>query len=307
VALDEADLLAIFPMKGQGRGRLIGTLRESAIEPGREIGWSDVSRNAVERLGITVDRVGWFSSYRVHHRVAEHFRVGRVFLLGDAAHIHSPVGGQGMNTGIGDAVNLAWKLAAVLRGRAAAPLLGTYEPERIAFAERLVATTDRVFTLVSRNGPIARTVRLEAVPRILPALMQRRAMRRWVFRTISQTAIHYRRSALSQGRAGSVHGGDRLPWVAPPRDGGDDNFAPLRALGWQAHVYGTPAAAALLACERHHLPLHTFNWSTQCGEAGLAPDALYVIRPDGYVGLADEGGSADGLDRYIEAFALRFG
>ena len=69
-------------------------------------------------MRIDVERVNWFSTYRVHHRVADRFRQGRAFLLGDAAHIHSPVGGQGMNTGIGDAVNLAWKLAAVLQGRA---------------------------------------------------------------------------------------------------------------------------------------------------------------------------------------------
>ena len=89
-------------------------------------------------LPIEVAHVNWFSTYRVHHRVAEHFRKGRAFLLGDAAHVHSPVGGQGMNTGIGDAINLAWKLAAVLEGRAPDSILDSYEPERIAFARRLV-------------------------------------------------------------------------------------------------------------------------------------------------------------------------
>ena len=73
-----------------------------------------MSRRVIEWMRIDVERVNWFSTYRVHHRVADRFRKGRAFLLGDAAHIHSPVGGQGMNTGIGDAVNLAWKLAAVL-------------------------------------------------------------------------------------------------------------------------------------------------------------------------------------------------
>ena len=73
-------------------------------------------------------------------------------MLGDAAHIHSPVGGQGMNTGIGDAINLAWKLAAVLNERAADSLLDTYEHERIGFARRLVATTDRVFSLATNTG-----------------------------------------------------------------------------------------------------------------------------------------------------------
>jgi 2-polyprenyl-6-methoxyphenol hydroxylase-like FAD-dependent oxidoreductase len=79
----------------------------------------------------------------VHHRVTEHFRKGRAFLLGDAAHIHSPAGGQGMNTGIGDAINLAWKLAAVLGGRAPDTLLDSYEPERIAFARPLASQHHR--------------------------------------------------------------------------------------------------------------------------------------------------------------------
>ena len=100
--------------------------------------------------------MNWFSTYHVHDRVTDHFRGGRAFLLGDAAHIHSPVGGQGMNTGIGDAINLAWKLAAVAGGRAPDSLLDTYEAERIGFARRLVATTDRAFSFVTAEGPRCR-------------------------------------------------------------------------------------------------------------------------------------------------------
>src|SRR5207302_4024070 len=128
-----------------------GTIRPESEKEGEHLGWEDVSKNVLQRLRIDVRRVNWFSTYHVHHRVAARFREGRVFLLGDAAHVHSPVGGQGMNTGIGDAVNLAWKLAAVLRGGAPGGLLATYEPERIAFARRLVATTDRIFTFVTRQ------------------------------------------------------------------------------------------------------------------------------------------------------------
>src|SRR5213076_2881936 len=105
---------------------------------GGEPTWRDVGTRVTEWLRVDVERVNWFSTYRVHHRVADRFRKGRAFVLGDAAHVHSPVGAQGMNTGIGDAVNLAWKLAAVLRGSSPAALLDTYEPERLAFARRLV-------------------------------------------------------------------------------------------------------------------------------------------------------------------------
>ncbi len=97
--------------------RLVGTVRKEPASGDRELTFDDVSSRAIEHLKLTIAKVNWFSTYRVHHRVAHSFRTGRAFLLGDAAHIHSPVGGQGMNTGIGDAVNLAWKLAAVLNGR----------------------------------------------------------------------------------------------------------------------------------------------------------------------------------------------
>ena len=219
VALDTTDFLAVFPLKGEGRARLVGTVREEAEHQHENLSWNDVSKRVIEWMRIDVERVNWFSTYRVHHRVADHFRKGRAFLLGDAAHIHSPVGGQGMNTGIGDAVNLAWKLAAVLHGRANASLLDSYEPERIAFARRLVATTDQAFTGVTSAGAIARRVRLHIVPLLIPLLFAFRAVRRFMFRTISQTAVNYRGSSLSEGRAGAVHGGDRLPWVKADLNG----------------------------------------------------------------------------------------
>lgn len=307
IALDEADFLAVFPMKGAGRARLVGTVKRESEEQREDLAWDDVSHKVVERLKITVDRVHWFSTYRVHHRVAEHFGRGRAFLLGDAAHIHSPVGGQGMNTGIGDAINLAWKLAAVLQRRADASLLGTYEPERIAFARRLVATTDQAFTFATRNGPLARFVRLSVLPLLLPPLMGRRSLRRFVFRTISQTLLNYRHGQLSEGRAGKVNGGDRLPWVKPDKEGGADNFTPLTSLDWQVHVYGEPSPDLVTTCSAYGLALHAFPWRPSAKEAGLAPSAVYLVRPDGYVALAAPGDTAPAmLKRYIDAHGLSF-
>jgi 2-polyprenyl-6-methoxyphenol hydroxylase-like FAD-dependent oxidoreductase len=204
--LDKAEFLAIFPLSGVGRARFIGTVKREA-ESQRNLTFDDVSHHIINSLDIKIARVNWFSTYHVHHRVAEHFRKGRVFLLGDAAHIHSPVGGQGMNTGIGDAVNLAWKLAAVVHGRASAALLDTYETERIAFARRLVATTDRAFRFINRDGAIARFVRVRLVPMLMPALFKLRAARRLMFLTLSQTNVNYRGSMLSTGSAGRVQQG----------------------------------------------------------------------------------------------------
>lgn len=307
VALDRSDFLAVFPLRDADRARLVGTVRQEAEAGRREsLTWDDVSTRVIDWMRLDVERVNWFSTYRVHHRVADRFRRGRAFLLGDAAHIHSPVGGQGMNTGIGDAVNLAWKLAAVLRWRTGAPILDTYEPERIAFARRLVATTDQAFTGVSSSSVTARTWRLRAVPVLLPRLLTIPAFRRLAFRTISQTAINYRGSALSEGRAGRVHGGDRLPWVALDTSArGADNFTPLTSLEWQVHIYGNAAPEIRAACAERHLALHEFGWQPAMGRAGLQQDALYLLRPDGYVALAAPQQLAPGLTAYLQARAIR--
>src|SRR4051812_48562901 len=182
-AIDMTDFLIVFPLKDDGRARLIGTMRADAARPDDRLSWNDVSQRVIEWMRIEVQQVHWFSTYRVHHRVADRFRKGRAFLLGDAGHIHSPVGGQGMNTGIGDAVNLAWKIADVVLGHADASLLDTYETERIAFARRLVATTDQAFTGVTSDGTIARRVRLDIVPVVAPAVFSFKAARRFMFRT----------------------------------------------------------------------------------------------------------------------------
>ncbi|TIX37552.1 MAG: monooxygenase, partial [Mesorhizobium sp.] len=107
----------------------------------------------------------------VHHRVAERFRVGRVFLCGDAGHIHSPAGGQGMNTGMGDAVNLGWKLAAVVQGRADQRLLDSYEPERIAFARKLIESTDTAFRFITSRSRLVGLFRRYLMPKIMNVLL----------------------------------------------------------------------------------------------------------------------------------------
>ncbi|MDQ3279992.1 MAG: FAD-dependent monooxygenase [Acidobacteriota bacterium] len=298
VDLEESDLLAIFPMDGRGVVRLVGTIRDDAAASGRELRFEDVSGRAIERLHLDIARVNWFSTYRVHHRVASRFRNGRAFLLGDAAHVHSPVGAQGMNTGIGDACNLAWKLAMVLRGHADESLLDTYEVERRAFARRLVATTDRIFTIVTKSGSLARRVRLSIIPRVMPLALRLGFVRRFLFRTVSQLVINYRQSAISRGHAGAIHGGDRLPWVR-------DNFAFAPALRWQVHVYGEARDDIRRACAELDLPLHTFPWNSAAKRAGLAKNAVYVIRPDSYVGFADATADPERLRRYVDEIQSR--
>jgi 2-polyprenyl-6-methoxyphenol hydroxylase-like FAD-dependent oxidoreductase len=305
IDLDESDFLAIFPMKAQGRVRLIGVVRDARAANPEALTFADVSDRAIQQLKLKIDQVNGFSTYHVHHRVADRFRRGRAFLLGDAAHIHSPAGGQGMNTGIGDAVNLAWKLAAVVKAKAPAALLDSYEPERIGFARRLVATTDQVFTLASSPGEAAKRIRTLAVPRLAPALMGLGVVRRFAFRTVSQLAVNYRHGPLSAGAAGEVWGGDRLPWTR--FKDGRDNFAPLTALAWQVHVYGEAPEGLAEVCAEQGLPLHAFAWEPGIRKAGLKRGALYLVRPDGYVALADPLGNAARLVQYMDAQEIELG
>ena len=301
IDLDESDFLAVFAMSAHGHGRLVGTVRDERAERAEALRFSDVSQRAIDNLLISVHKLNWFSTYRVHHRVAQAFRRGRAFLAGDAGHIHSPAGGQGMNTGIGDAINLAWKLAAVLQGRAPEGLLDSYEAERLPFARRLVETTDRAFSFITANGPVAEIVRTGLAPRIMPLMAKLPVTREYLFRTISQTVLHYRHAPLNSGAAGRIRGGDRLPWVAL---GGADNFAPLPRPGWQLHVYGQPRLEVQAWCDTHRVPLRAYAWSEACAHAGLARDALYLLRPDTYVGLAAGTPSVHALDAYLRENAL---
>ncbi len=302
IDLDEADFVAIFPLAGEGRARLIGTVRDERADRAETLTFDDISDHAIGQMKVSIRKVNWFSTYHVHHRVTQHFRKGRAFLIGDAAHIHSPAGGQGMNTGIGDAINLAWKLAAVVNGRAPEALLDSYEAERIGFARRLVATTDRAFTFATSEGRLAAFVRTHLAPIVIPAAFKFEAVRKFAFRTVSQTVINYRGSRLSRGSAGGVQGGDRLPWVQAD---GVDNFAPLTAIGWQVHVYGAARTALAAWCEQQRVPLHVFDWRAEHEAAGLARDALYLLRPDTYVALAEPSGTTDALERYFGDQGIR--
>jgi 2-polyprenyl-6-methoxyphenol hydroxylase-like FAD-dependent oxidoreductase len=302
IDLDEADFLAVFPLAGAGRARLIGTVRDQRADNAETLRFEDVSSRAIENLKVEIEKVNWFSTYRVHHRVTDNFRKGRAFVLGDAAHIHSPAGGQGMNTGIGDAVNLAWKLQSVLQGRAPDSLLDSYEIERRKFARRLVATTDKAFTFVTADGPLAEVLRTRIAPVVMPRLVGFDFAREYLFRTVSQIMLNYRDSPLASGTAGHVHGGDRLPWA---RDTGGDNFTPLADPVWQIHVYGSVRPELATWCADRHFPLHRFDWSSEHETAGLARDAVYLIRPDTYVAVVDVAGTADTIERYFTQRGIR--
>ncbi|TIS54670.1 MAG: hypothetical protein E5W91_25460 [Mesorhizobium sp.] len=291
----------VMPVRQSGSVRLIGIVPK-AHEADETITFEAIRADIERDTGVIVDEVNWFSTYRVHHRVAERFRVGRVFLCGDAGHIHSPAGGQGMNTGMGDAVNLAWKLAAVVQGRADPRLLDSYEPERIAFARKLIESTDQAFRIATSRSRLVGLFRRYLMPKILSIALHTSFGSRAFFSVISQAAIQYRAGPISSGMAGKVSGGDRLPYVLSARG---DNFEALRSLDWQVHVYGDVSVEFRAMVAPSGIPIHAFPWSDAAEKAGLQRDAAYLVRPDGHVALASPLQEAAALQRYLAGLAIR--
>jgi len=229
--------MLVVPLKNE-----VGHYRVVGVVPSDQIGKfnNDHIIKTVKSLsGVDLKHIHWFSSYQGHHRVADKFQVGRAFLLGDACHIHSPVGGQGMNTGIGDAVNLSWKLAEVLKGNIDPKILDSFETERRSFALKLVSSTDRAFSMIENKSIFGTIFRRYVIPNFFKFISSSKKTQKKMFKNLSQTSINYHGSILSSGTVGILKGGDRLPWV---RLNEKDNFEPLKSLDWQIHVYGDVSA-----------------------------------------------------------------
>lgn len=292
--LDYDDFVLIFPLLGNNKARIVGTIKRDP-DTDEKLTWDDVRSSPIEQLNINVLKVNWFSTYHVHHRVTSSFQKDRAFLLGDAAHIHSPVGGQGMNTGIGDAINLAWKLASVLKKKSQPKLLKTYEIERAAFAKRLIATTDQAFRVVTSNTWFARFIRTKVTAVVLPIATRINFIKKFIFRTVSQTVIHYHMSPLSQGSAG-IAGGDRLPWIQFAN--GSDNFSVLNDLKWQLHIYGEPQQDFAKVCSEREIQMYAFPWEDSMSKY-IIRNAVYLIRPDGYVAICGTNLGSNDLEKYF--------
>ena len=268
--------LLAFPMGGT-RMRLLGVVRDEDLGADGTLDETDVRTLLRREFGIEYGAASWFTTYRVHHRLAAKFRQGPCFLVGDAAHIHSPVGAQGMNTGLQEAHNLACALADVIVGGMPDRRLDRFEAERRPVGRTLVATTDQLFANVTSESRFARFLRGRALPvigpigvRLLPRIVGGR-----VFGYLSQTRIHYRMSPRAFSRRDPVVG-RRLQWTG-------DNFDVLRSMTWQVHGYGVyepevQAIAESLGLEWHAFPADPYGRL----ESGL----VYLVRPDGFVAAA---------------------
>jgi 2-polyprenyl-6-methoxyphenol hydroxylase-like FAD-dependent oxidoreductase len=211
-----------FPLTN-GRWRILGNLPGDLVDK-EKITFEDIAETFAQRVKMQVRLFDphWLSVYHSHHRYASTFRQGCGFLVGDAAHIHSPVGAQGMNTGLQDAYNLSWKLALVLKEKAKDKLLDTYTEERIIIARNLVRTTDRVFNLLTNAKASIKLFRMHILPYVLrlggPVFQKIRFLQKFAFIRVSEIGIHYRFSSISQNASfGSFskqapRPGDRLPF-----------------------------------------------------------------------------------------------
>ncbi len=283
LVINNNEFLAFFPMEGVDRYRVIGVLPPS-IEDLENIPFDLLKTHIEENFGFEGKITGhsWTSRYKVHHRIASNFRAQNGFLAGDAAHIHSPAGGQGMNTGLGDSVNLGWKLAGVVNGWSSPKLLDSYDEERRPFGKQLVHTTDRAFGLiVSKNwGP--RFIRTHILPRALSIILKFSALRRLMFQTISQTVINYRPSSQSDGsRFKKIHSGDRFPWFEWP---GGNSFDWLQGVGYVVLCFGGAGALKVEGWSGPVIDIVVTGASARASSAaGLPVTGCVIVRPDMHI------------------------
>lgn len=217
VCLTDKAVVAFFPMKGEKRYRIVGSFPEGTKREPDDFLYEEIEQRIKDEAGIELElsNVRWFSVYKVHTRHVERFSKGRCFLAGDSAHVHTPAGGQGMNTGIQDAYNLAWKIALVLRGEADERILETYNDERLENAKNLLETTDRMFNIIAGTDWFLNLIRTTIFPPVAKYVLSIDAVRKRFFPMVSQIGINYRNHTLSEQKGNGkfeVKAGDRMPY-----------------------------------------------------------------------------------------------
>lgn len=305
-------LIGFFPMvqahniarEGCHRYRVLGVL--PAADKDKTITFKDIQKNFSERIGMSgeIFDVAWMSIYHAHHRRAKTFRENNCFIVGDAAHIHSPVGGQGMNTGLQDAYNLVWKLALVIQGKAEDVLLDTFNIERTAVAEKLVKSTDKIFSMVASESVWMRNFRFYILPnalRFLSAVIRHvKPISQKIFTIISQIGIRYPHNQLSQNASFgkfSAHApepGDRFPFVLFEESGVKKNIQDhLQGVGFHCFIFAKNAgdekalvSFCLQECGALITP-HVIAYKSETEKLydvfGVTIDGYYLIRPDMHI------------------------
>ncbi len=321
LAFGKTALGGFFPLTN-GRWRILGNIPKE-LEGKEEIVFKDIEKNFAERVDMNVRLYDpqWISAYRSHHRYASNFREGRCFLAGDAAHIHSPVGAQGMNTGLQDAYNLAWKLALVLKGKAKDSLLNTYTEERISIAKHLVRTTDRVFNLVTSGNIFLKTLRLYIIPIALklatPVFQKLKSFQKFAFKTASEIGINYRKSSLSQNASlgkfpkHAPQPGDRLPFFQFKDEAENEvNIQEkLRNKFFCLLVFSNKTPEEIIMVIEPFKDFFSFEVIPLTKQTeilyirfGIRKNGYYLIRPDMYIAYRSDKYYSEHFVKYISRF-----
>jgi 2-polyprenyl-6-methoxyphenol hydroxylase-like FAD-dependent oxidoreductase len=297
VGVGRGGLCLLFPSGEKASWRLLTTRRATrpATAPGEfgpPVPQAELARVMAEaRIPARIGDVAWSSRIRLQHRLADAYRRGAVFIAGDAAHVHSPAGGQGMNTGIQDAVNLGWKLALASHSSRPQDLLDSYEQERRPVARVVRRLTDVAFLAESGTDPVTAWLRGSIAPRmagVLPIMLGRRRLIARGVRVVAQLDVGYRSSVLSvpsaAGWAGKLRPGDRLPDADVTVDG--------RVV--RLHEVVAPPGVHVLIDRDVTAPTIAHGIESVHRVADLGGPRLIAVRPDGYVGLvadSTEGGA----------------
>lgn len=310
VCLAKESFVVFFPLKGEKRYRIVGVFPDEFAKAEGDVLYEEIEQRVrqLAQLELEIHDVEWFSTYKVHTRHAARFSAGRCFLAGDSAHIHSPAGAQGMNTGIQDAYNLAWKLAVVLHHATSTKLLDTYNEERLENAKNLLRTTDRMFQFVAGDEWWLALLRTNIIPPIGSYLLSLDSVRGFIFPLVSQTAINYRHSSLSR-HAGDedfkVKAGDRLPYFLLE---GTSIYDRLRAPKFHLLVFGddeNKRQELLANVESRYASLvdfHGLPLTEEIAEAfGAERDFIAFLRPDNYLGFITATLSFAEVENYLNA------
>ena len=311
VCLSKDSLLAFFPLKGDKRYRIVGTFPEEFAKVEGEVLYEEIEQRIREqaKLDLDIHDVDWFSTYRVHTRHVNRFSEGRCFLAGDSAHIHTPAGGQGMNTGIQDGYNLAWKVALVLQGKAHETVLKTYNEERLENAKNLTQSTDRMFQFLASSEWFLAFLRTNVLPSIAKYILSLDLVRNFIFPLISQIGINYRHSSLSQ-HAGdenfTVKAGDRMPYFLVD---GQSIYDKLHQPKFHLLVFSAGGndyqklKAEIESQYAGFVDFHEIPLTPQTVKAfGTDQSFSVLLRPDNYIGYLSPDVSLNALSSYRNNF-----
>jgi 2-polyprenyl-6-methoxyphenol hydroxylase-like FAD-dependent oxidoreductase len=288
-------VLAIFPLHGT-RYRVIADVGESSGSIG-EGNRPTPTVEEVQRIldvrgpsGIQASDPVWLSSFSINERKVSDYRSGRIFLAGDAAHVHSPAGGQGMNTGMQDACNLAWKLALVSRGICAPePLLSSYSTERSAIAKLVLEATGKATAMSVMKGGIKQSIRNHVASLVFGFAPVTHTMAN----LLSEVAVAYSESPLN-ARSAHVRGGPEPGKRAPIREG-EPAVGSGKTPRFALFAEDTPGSRSLLS--------KYSNLVEPLPRKQYADGGIWVVRPDGYVALAAKHDAWNDVDTYLSRLA----